>query len=385
MIIPIFIQLQNSDKLISFVNAILRRIAKEGKELLQEHTSITDNITPWLLEEWNQTYGKETTLQIITQLLNTNSHQHIDISLNIKPSFDDNSSDGDDDNDGYNQEEEIQNIINEFEEAGDDLGSITLLPNKSLRIKKGMESIVSNYPLYKEGKWWVQDVSSTLPVIGLISALHQRRAADDSSTDFSNLHVVDMCAAPGGKTAQLLAAGFGKVTAIEANERRCRRLRENLDRLGLEDRCEVVVSVGQDYLPPSSSDEQVAAVLVDVPCSATGTGNRRPDVLQKDTADLESLLQIQGVLANHCVDNVLSKGGVMVYATCSLLKSESEDQVMKLVQRRDDVETLPFTPGEIPGFDNAIDENGWLRVLPGTLGGQLDYCDGFFVARLVKI
>lgn len=74
----------------------------------------------------------------------------------------------------------------------------------------------------------------------------------------------------------------------------------------------------------------------------------------------------------------------MVYATCSLLKSESEDQVMKLVQRGD-VKTLPFVPGEIPGFDKAIDDNGWLRVLPGALGGQLNFCDGFFVARLVKI
>ena len=194
--------------------------------------------------------------------------------------------------------------------------------------------------------------------------------------------LVFLFSAPGGKTSQLLAAGFGKVTAIEASERRCKRLRENLKRLGFQNRCEVVVSPGQDWVNEDSGNE-VAAVLVDVPCSATGTGNRRPDVLQKDTTDLESLHQIQEILANHCVDNILSKNGIMVYATCSLLKSESEDQVTKLIQRGG-VTTLPFEPGEIPGFDKCIDENGWLRVIPGTLGDQLDYCDGFFVARLIK-
>lgn len=178
-----------------------------------------------------------------------------------------------------------------------------------------------------------------------------------------------------------MAAGFGKVTAIEANERRSRLLRENLDRLDFEQRCEVVVSPGQDWV--NKDDNEVAAILVDVPCSATGTGNRRPDVLQKDTSDLEQLHEIQEILANHCVDNILSKDGIMIYATCSLLKSESEDQVTKLLER-DDVTTLPFERGEIPGFDDAIDENGWLRIIPGRLGGQLNYCDGFFVARLTK-
>lgn len=364
-------QFQTPERLIKFVNAILRRIGKEGREILEKETSITDNIIPWLLNEWNQTYGEEVTLKMVEQLLNTVSHQHVDISLNIEHLYCGNNDNED------TQEEEIKAIVREFESAGEDHGSITLLPNKSLRIKKGTETIVSNYPLYNEGRWWVQDVSSTLPAIGLISALNS------FYDDFSNVHVVDMCAAPGGKTSQLLAAGFAKVTAIETNARRCRRLKENLNRLGFEDRCEVVVSAGQDWVN-EDNDSNVAAVLLDVPCSATGTGNRRPDVLQKDTEDLKSLHEIQGILANHCVESILSKGGIMVYATCSLLKSESEDQVSKLLQRGD-VQTLPFTTGEINGFDEAIDENGWLRVLPGVLSGQLNICDGFFVARLIKV
>lgn len=301
-------------------------------------------------------------------MLNTQSHQHIDLSLNINH------------NDEEQSEIEIQKIIDEFDSSEDGThGSITVLPNKSLRVRKGAETVVSKFPLYAEGRWWVQDISSTLPAIGLISALKSRY------DDFSNVHIVDMCAAPGGKSSQLLAAGFGKVTAIEANERRCRRFRENLDRLGLQERCEVAVCPGQEWQPSNDNgDNEVAAVLVDVPCSATGTGTKRPDVLKKDTSDLESLLQIQEILANHCADNILSVGGIMVYATCSLLKSESEDQVEKLIQRGG-VETLPFTPGEIPGFDSAIDENGWLRVLPGMCGGEMNFCDGFFVARLIKV
>ena len=373
------------DSLIKFTNAILRRIVNEGQEILQNQTSPSDNIIPWLLQDWITSYGQNDTLQIIHQLFNEHTYQHVDLSLNIPylyQSFQHNNNNDDDNNNSNNNskvQDEIQSIINEFESVGDEHGLITLLPNNSLRIQKGSETIVSNYPLYHQGKWWVQDVSSTLPAIGLISALSQRYH------DFSKLHIVDMCAAPGGKTSQLLAAGFGKVTAIEANKRRCRRLKENLNRLGFEDRCEVVVSAGQDWVNDNSVNDDVSAVLLDVPCSATGTGNRRPDVLQKDTKDLESLHAIQGVLANHCLDKILSKGGILVYATCSLLKSESEDQVSKLIQQREDVQTLPFTPGEIPGFDGAIDKNGWLRVLPGTLGGDLDCCDGFFVSRLIKV
>ena len=196
--------------------------------------------------------------------------------------------------------------------------------------------------------------------------------------------MVDMCAAPGGKTSQLLSAGF-QVTAIEANARRSRRLLENLERLRFgEDQCEVVVSPGQEWTPEENDEGLgVSGILVDVPCSATGTGNKRPDVLRKDD-DLGNLLETQEILANHCADNVLLSGGIMVYATCSLLARESEDQVQKLLQRGT-MKTLPFGKDEIPGFEHAIDENGWLRVLPGVLDGELKQCDGFFVARLEKL
>jgi 16S rRNA (cytosine967-C5)-methyltransferase len=161
---------------------------------------------------------------------------------------------------------------------------------------------------------------------------------------------------------------------------------ENLERLKFgEDQCQVVVSPGQEWLPKRDNGEdlKIDGILVDVPCSATGTGNKRPDVLRKD-GDLGNLLETQEILANHCADNILQSGGIMIYATCSLLARESEDQVHKLL-KRGTMKTLPFVEGEIPGFDGAIDENGWLRVLPGVLEAEMAQCDGFFVARLEKI
>ena len=172
--------------MIKFVNAILRRIVREGEEILTKQTSSTDNIIPWLLHEWNGSYGEDTTNQMIEQILDPNAHQHVDLSLNVRPLF----LKGKSEEKGAikTEQEEISKIILEFESRGDNHGKITLLPNNSLRINRGMETVVSNFPFYEEGKWWVQDVSSTLPALGLISALYKR------GDDLTKLHVVDMCA-----------------------------------------------------------------------------------------------------------------------------------------------------------------------------------------------
>jgi len=264
---------------------------------------------------------------------------------------------------------EVEQIQKQFGE------NATILPHGSIRVGKNTTGAVTQWPLYEEGMWWVQDASATLPAIALHNAL------ENKYDDVNNLHVVDMCAAPGGKTAQLMSLGFGSVTAIEVSPRRSRRLVENLERLNFHDKCTVVVDDASKWTP---DEGKVAGVIVDVPCSATGTGSKRPDVLRREKESLENLLETQECLARHCAENILEVGGIMVYATCSLLKQESEDQVQKLLDSGL-VETLPFAPGEIPGFDKSIDKNGWLRVLPGFLPGELESCDGFFVARLAKI
>ena len=349
--------------MVSFSNAVLRRVEREGREFLKD-TDMSDNISDFLIGEFRNLYGNENTEKIVEQLLNEESHRFVDLSLDSSKCT-------------------AQDVISAFEADEDDrFNAIIPLENGSLRIGKSPKAgIISDWPLFSTGAWWVQDVASTLPAIALTKALQSKYG---EKCDMSELHVVDMCAAPGGKTAQLLSAGF-QVTAIEANARRSRRLFENLQRLKFgEDRCTVVVSPGQEWKPDDGGNLAVAGILVDVPCSATGTGNKRPDVLRKDS-DLGNLLDTQSILAKHCADNVLKPGGVMVYATCSLLARESEDQVHKLLQTVTSMRTLPFKSGEIPGFDAAIDENGWLRVLPGVLDGNMKQTDGFFVARLEKV
>ena len=366
------------EPMVKFVNGVLRNLSRPpsdasseegtpeslGMVLLREKTSPQDNIAPWLLKRWKRDWGDENTKLMCEEMMpydESSMTSRIDVtsrySLGVVTGVDE-------------DREQLENIMTKL---GDDS---TPLPQGSIRVGSSLKGGVESWPEYEEGTWWVQDASSTLPALALTSALLKKYTRDE----FDNLNVVDMCSAPGGKTSQLLSAGFGLVTAIEASPRRSRRLIENLTRLGFNEQCEVVVEQGQNWTPTEAGP--VHGILVDVPCSATGTGARRPDVLRRGS-DLSELLEIQEILANHCADNVLDAGGIMVYATCSILKEESEGQVQKLLERGG-METLPIQGHEVPGFEDAIDNNGWLRVLPGILEGELSSTDGFFVARLVK-
>lgn len=360
------------EPMIKFVNGVLRNLSRPpknesetttmfGQKLLKEKTSPQDNIAPWLLKRMQNDWGDEKTNLICEEMM------PYDESL-VTPRIDLTTKYSLGAVRGINEDkDELQSLMSNLGEDS------ILLPQGSIR--SSLKGDVTSWPEYDEGTWWVQDASSTLPALVLTRALHDRHPDDE------HIHVVDMCSAPGGKTSQLLCAGFERVTAVEASPRRSRRLMENLSRLGLVEKCQVVVEEGQNWVP-SSEDQCVHGILVDVPCSATGTGARRPDVLRRGS-DLKELIKTQEMLAMHCADNILDVGGVMVYATCSILKEESEDQVQKLIEKGN-VETLPIQAHEVPGFEDAIDDNGWLRVLPGILKGELRSTDGFFVARLVR-
>jgi 16S rRNA (cytosine967-C5)-methyltransferase len=349
---------------INYVNGMLRSIDRNGQAELEQNTSIYDNIANWLSREWIDIYGKETTHHIIETSM---EQSPIFISVNYEP----NSTD----------EERIEKLKLFSKHFSTENNSAQLLPHGSIEVPKDLYGgAVSKWPFYNEGEWWVQDPSASLPAIALKNALLK-----DKPQEAKEMHVVDLCSAPGGKTAQLCSFGFGKVTAVEVSKRRTKTLRDNMQRLGMNGIFEAVVADGREWVP--STCGSVQGVLVDVPCSATGVGSRRPDVLRKHVDTVDELTTTQRELAIHTADNILEPGGIMVYATCSLLKRESEDQIKWLLSRKDGakMETLPITPGEIPGFENAIDENGWLRVIPGVLPGSLKYCDGFFVARLRRI
>jgi 16S rRNA (cytosine967-C5)-methyltransferase len=337
---------------IKFVNAVLRRLSREGKELLAK-TDVTDNVADWFLQEWNESWGVDATRKIVE-----NAMQETPRCLTIKVDAQQTVE---------QQIEQIQSIAGWFPDA-------EILPQGSVLVRKAPPGAISAWPLYQQGAWWLQDVSATLPALALYNGIIQR---EDAAVN--ELHVVDMCAAPGGKTAQLCNYGFASVTAVEKSAKRSKRLGQNKERLQMD--WEIVIADGAEWIPPS--DKVIAGILVDAPCTATGTGSKRPDVLRKDPV-YQELLEIQYKLACHAADAILQPGGILVYATCSLLKQESEVQVTKLLGRQDGakLETIPFESGEMPGFDDSIDANGWLRVLPGSLPGSLKQCDGFFVARL---
>jgi 16S rRNA (cytosine967-C5)-methyltransferase len=343
---------------IKFVNAVLRRLAGEGPELLAA-TDVTDNAAPWLVEEWRQQWGEAVTRNILEAAMKE-SPRCLTVNLNWRGPAEDGSR--------RTAMQRIEYVASQFPRS-------EILPQGSIRVLKPPPGPISTWPLYQEGAWWCQDVSATLPGMALYQGV-----SCQGQLSVDDVHVIDLCAAPGGKAAHLSNYGFASVTAVELSSRRCVRLKQNMQRLG--QNWNIVVADGCEWTPR----ESVGAVLLDVPCTATGTASKRPDVLRR-SPDYAELLDVQYRLACHAADEVLQVGGILVYATCSLLKQESEDQVTKLLSRPTGatLRTVSFGPGEIPGFDDAIDANGWIRVLPGSLPGSLSQCDGFFVARLERI
>ena len=239
------------------------------------------------------------------------------------------------------------------------------LPTGSLRV--GDDRPVAQLPGYGAGDWWVQDAAASLPARLL--------------GDIAGLRVADLCAAPGGKTAQLAAAG-AVVTAVDISAARMKRLQENLARLGLSAEC-----LTGDLLamaPPAEFD----AVLLDAPCSATGTVRRHPDVLWAKTAeDVVALARLQErLIAKAC--QWLKPGGILVYANCSMLKAEGEDVVARVLSPGTALARAPIAPLP-PGIDGAwIAADGDLRTLPHHLPAEAPATggmDGFFACRLRRV
>ena len=239
------------------------------------------------------------------------------------------------------------------------LGGSSLLPGHVRLHRKGG---LADLPGFAEGAWWVQDLAASLP-----ARLLGVRPGDAA---------LDLCAAPGGKTLQLAAAGAA-VTALDSSKPRLVRLRENLARTGLA--AVVVHADALDWRPAAPQTH----LLLDAPCSATGIFRRHPDVLYlREARDMGPLRELQAALLAHACD-WLAPGGRLVFSTCSLERDEGEHQVEQLLAARGDVVIDPVTPDELPeGLAPAAE--GWLRTLPGDLeadGGL----DGFFIARLRRV
>jgi 16S rRNA (cytosine967-C5)-methyltransferase len=238
------------------------------------------------------------------------------------------------------------------------LNGVSLMPGH-VRLPRG--TAVEELDGYDAGAWWVQDLAASLPARLL--------------GDGAGKRALDLCAAPGGKTMQLSAAGFA-VTALDNSARRMDRLMSNLERTQLN--AERVNADVMDWKPSQPFD----AILLDAPCSATGTMRRHPDVLQRiDLKAINNLAAIQSAMLDRAADWV-KPGGTLIFATCSLEPHEGEAQAEAFLARHPEYTTMPVTADELPDGVTA-NAQGHVRTMPPMLAEQ-GGLDGFFVARFSK-
>lgn len=307
------------------VNAVLRKVANGIAELREGLDAPRLNTPAWLWNRWSAIYGEETTRSIAA------AHGE-------RPALDLSFRDG---------------ASASLKEMGWDE-----LPNGQLRISAG-HAPVPELPGFTEGAWWVQDAAATLPARLL--------------GDIRGKTVLDLCAAPGGKTLQLAAMG-AEVTAVDVSESRLRRLRENLARTSLS--AEVVV---QDILAPGLAGAW-DAVLLDAPCSATGTIRRHPELpYLKDVSQVKELAGLQRRLLRRAAD-LVKPGGLLVYCTCSLEPEEGETRIRAFLADVPQFEIVRASGDWLP--PDAVRPEGWIRTLPSMSYGNSSGMDGFFAVAM---
>ena len=243
-----------------------------------------------------------------------------------------------------------------------------LLPNGTLRLYNPPK--IQQLTGYAEGAWWVQDFAAALPVAAM--------------GDVAGKKIIDLCAAPGGKTAQLCAQG-AKVTALDISALRLETLRQNMARLGFNN-VQTKAIDALEYL--QNAPEQFDAILLDAPCSATGTFRRHPEVLHiKSRQDVAEQADLQKKLLNLC-ENALKIGGFLVYSVCSIAQTEGEQQIAAFLQTHKNYKIVPIQPHEIAPYgtfdDSLLAADGTIRVLPYYLNKQ-NGADSFFICKMQRI
>lgn len=311
------------------VNAILRRVGREKERILADVAGIPP-MPAWFIERLTRAYGKEAALAISESQLEPAA-----IDLTVK-------------SDAAGWANRLNGVV---------------LPTGGIRLS-AFEGGIPSLDGFEEGEWWVQDAAASIPA--------------KLFGDLTGKRVADLCAAPGGKTAQLIVAG-GSVTAVDQSENRLKRLRSNLERLGLE--AETIATDLTKFEP----SERFDAILLDAPCSSTGTTRRHPDVLwTKGSEDIAKLAALQERLLRHAV-TLLNPGGVLVFSNCSIDPLEGEEVVARLLEDVKSVERVPIDAGKWPGMEQAITPLGEFRTLPTMLDtpdGFASGLDGFYAAVL---
>ena len=314
---------KNKKRLMHFsklINAILRKFLKNNTK---SNLIVEKKVPGWLWNSWSNTYGKIEASKIIEASL---TEPPLDISY-------------------VDQENNFLQLQN-------------TLPG-SFRLKNPGK--INEIEGFKEGRWWVQDVGATIPVNIL--------------GDINNKEVLDLCSAPGGKTMQLLAKG-ANVTSIEISKKRIGTMQENFQRTQLKPKI-----ICADILK-WTSDKKYDFILLDAPCSATGTIRKNPDLIHiKEQHDLKQNIQLQKLLLQRAI-SFLSSAGVLVYCVCSLEIEEGEDQIEAFLAENSAISLMPIDDKEFPEYKHFINPRGYLRTLPHL---QVDGgIDGFFISKLYK-
>lgn len=314
-----------------FVNAVLRRMVSDGPAWLKSQDVAALNVPAWLYAPWVEDYGLVRAKEIALASL---EEACLDLTVKNEP---------------------------DLEQWARKLAA-DILPTGSLRRPAGGN--VADLAGFKEGEWWVQDASAALPV-QLFGSI-------------AGATVLDLCAAPGGKTAQLAARG-ARVVALDRSAARMTVLQDNVKRLGFEERVQTVIEDGGMWRPR----EKFSHILLDAPCTATGTIRRHPDLLVlKNEKDQAGLINIQERLLCAAAQ-MLEQGGTLIYCTCSLQKAEGENQIERFLESHSDMHRLPVRKEEFGRIDGLVNSEGDIRILPQHLkdkGGM----DGFFIARMQK-
>ena len=314
----------------ALTNAVLRNIARARDEILAASDPLDQDVPAWLATRWRKTYGDETARAIAAAV-----REEPTLDLTVKAGAAD---------------------------WAERLGG-RLLSTGSIRLET--HAAISDLDGYEDGAWWVQDAAAALPATFLKVRPGQR--------------VADLCAAPGGKAAQLAASG-ALVTAIDRSAERLKRLSVNFARLGLQ--AELLVADAT-----SMRAQPFDAVLLDAPCLGTGTLRRHPDISwTKRPGDLAGLVTLQSKLLDKAID-LTRPGGTIVYCTCSIEPDEGEAQIATLLRRNPDVMRSPIEPGEVGGMTELLNANGEMRSLPCHLADpepRFAGLDGFFAARLLR-
>ena len=313
------------------VNALLRRVAREGAAVLEGRDAVRLDVPEWLFKRWVAAYGEADARRIAQASL---AEAALDLS-----------------------------VKSEQQAWARHLGGIAL-DTGSVRLAAGGR--IEDLAGYTDGAWWVQDAAAALPV-RLLGSVAGRSVAD-------------LCAAPGGKTAQLAATG-ADVTAVDLSAARLARLQANLDRLQL--KATLVEADAATWAPGRTFD----AVLLDAPCTSTGTIRRHPDILRlKRADDVAALAGLQSRLLDNAV-RLVAPRGTLLYCTCSLEPEEGVRQTEALLARAPQLARVPIAPGECGIPAEWITPEGDLRTLPFHLPldrPELSGLDGFYAARLIR-